>query len=131
MKKNILLIDDDQVFNFLSTKVLQRLGVTDGIHAVTNARDALKLINGHVSDFTTFPDVIFLDINMPMMDGFGFIEAFRKISIPNRDNIVIAIVTSSQDSNDLRRAQELGVTHYLTKPISENSMRPVLASAGI
>jgi CheY-like chemotaxis protein len=66
-----------------------------------------------------------------MMDGFGFIEAFRKISIPNRDNIVIAIVTSSQDSNDLRRAQELGVTHYLTKPISEHSMRPVLASAGI
>jgi CheY-like chemotaxis protein len=131
MKKNILLIDDDQVFNFLSTKVLQRLGVTDGIHAVTNARDALKLISGRVTDVTTFPDVIFLDINMPMMDGFGFIEALRQISIPNREEIVIAIVTSSQDSNDIRRAKELGVTHYLTKPISENAMRPVLASAGI
>lgn len=131
MKKNILLIDDDQVFNFLSTKVLQRLGITDGIHAVTNAKDALKLISGRVSDFSTFPDIIFLDINMPMMDGFGFIEAFRQISIPNRDNIVIAIVTSSADTNDIRRAKELGVTHYLTKPISENSLRPVLASAGI
>lgn len=131
MKKNILLIDDDQVFNFLSTKVLQRLGITDGIHAVTNARDALKLISGRVSDVSTFPDIIFLDINMPVMDGFGFIEAFRQISIPNRENIVIAIVTSSQDSNDLRRAKELGVTHYLTKPISESSLRPVLASAGI
>jgi CheY-like chemotaxis protein len=131
MKKNILLIDDDQVFNFLSTKVLQRLGVTDGIHAVTNARDALKLISGRAADLKTFPDVIFLDINMPMMDGFGFIEAFRKIAIPNRDNIVIAIVTSSQDTNDIRRAKELGVSHYLTKPISENTLRPVLASAGI
>ena len=130
MKKNILLIDDDQVFNFLNTKVLQRLGITDGIHTATNGRDALKLINGMSSDQVVFPDVIFLDINMPIMDGFGFIEAFRKLQVPH-DDVVIAIVTSSQDSNDIRRAKELGINHYLTKPISENSLRPVLASAGI
>jgi CheY-like chemotaxis protein len=131
MKKNILLIDDDQVFNFLSTKVLHRLGITDGIHTATNGRDALKLINGQAGDHESFPDIIFLDINMPIMDGFGFIEAFRKMAMPNQERIVIAIVTSSQDSNDIQRAKELGISHYLTKPISENTLRPVLASAGI
>jgi CheY-like chemotaxis protein len=129
MKKNILLIDDDQVFNFLSTKVLQRLGITEGIHTASNGRDALNLIKGSFTD-ENFPDIIFLDINMPILDGFGFIEAFKKISMPSKDKVVIAIVTSSQDSNDIRRAKELGVTHYLTKPISEKTLRPVLESAG-
>ena len=130
MKQNILLIDDDQVFNFLSTKVLQRMGVTEGIHTATNGRDALDLIKDSFTGKQNFPDIIFLDINMPIMDGFGFIEAFNKISMPQKDKVVIAIVTSSQDLNDIRRAKELGITHYLTKPISEKTLRPVLESAG-
>lgn len=130
MKKNILLIDDDQIFNFLSTKVLQRLGITEGIHTAANGRDALDLIKECFTSKENFPDVIFLDINMPIMDGFGFLEAFKKIATPLKEKVVIAIVTSSQDSNDIRRAKELGITHYLTKPISEKTLRPVLESAG-
>jgi CheY-like chemotaxis protein len=129
MKQNILLVDDDQVFNFLSTKVLHRMGITEGIHTATNGRDALELIKESFTDHN-FPDIIFLDINMPIMDGFGFIEAFKKMNMPEKEKVVIAIVTSSQDSNDIRRAKELGITHYLTKPISEKTLRPVLESAG-
>jgi CheY-like chemotaxis protein len=126
MKKNVLLVDDDQVFHFLGTKVLQRMGFTDEIHTANNGKEALKLINNKLSNLKPFIDIIFLDINMPIMDGFSFIEAFRKMAMPHKEKIKIVIVTSSQDTGDIQRAKDLGITDYLIKPISENSIRSVL-----
>ena len=128
MKKNILLVDDDQVFHFLSTKVIKKMDFTDEIHTATNGREALNVITNRFSGLNPLLDIIFLDINMPIMDGFGFIEAFKKLTVPQKENIRIVIVTSSQDSSDIQRAKELGITHYLVKPISENSIRSVLES---
>lgn len=126
MKKNILLVDDDQIFHFLSTKVIKRMNFTNEILTASNGKDALNVIMSRFSGLQPLLDIIFLDINMPIMDGFGFLEAFKKLAVPQKENIKIVIVTSSQDSDDIRRAKELGVTHYLIKPISETSIRSVL-----
>jgi CheY-like chemotaxis protein len=131
MNNSILLVDDDNIFNFLNRKVLVGMGVTDDIHVALNGNEALKLLNDYFSGTQSFPRVIFLDLNMPIMDGFGFIEAFQRLNSAQNESTLIVIVTSSQNPDDLKRAKELGINHYITKPISENAIRSVLEAAGV
>ena len=63
---------------------------------------------------------------MPVMDGFGFMEAFKKLKLPKKENVSIVIVTSSADPNDLRRAKEMGITAYLTKPVTREALLQAL-----
>jgi len=131
MGKNILLVDDDDVFHLLSSRLLKQLGITKGIHTARNGREAINFITTHDFSNDQGPDVIFLDLNMPIMDGFTFIEHFKEIDLPHKDRIVIVIVSSSQDPKDLARAAELGIEHYLTKPITEQGIKDVLTSVGV
>lgn len=82
MNKNVLLVDDDKICNFITEATLNRLGVAKQIHSALNGKEALDLINGYFQGDLAIPDVIFLDLNMPIMDGFQFIEAFQEIGIP-------------------------------------------------
>jgi CheY-like chemotaxis protein len=127
--KNVLLVDDDQIFNFLSTKTLERMGVAEEIHVALNGEEALALLNNYYQGSLSLPDVILLDLNMPIMDGFGFLEAFKRLSLPRMDRIKIVIVSSSQDPRDIEKARELGVVHYLSKPLTEEKLRSVLEAA--
>jgi CheY-like chemotaxis protein len=130
MIRNILLVDDDEVFHLLSNKLLQRLGITKDIYTARNGKEALDFVLSH--DFSKEgPHVIFLDLNMPIMNGFAFIEALKNRDVSDKGKIVIVIVSSSQDPTDLAKAKELGIKHYLTKPISEDSIREVLTTIGI
>ena len=125
-KKNVLLVHDNQIFNLLNQKTLQMLGVVGEIHVARNGSEALELINQYYIGSRALPEVILLDLNMPIMDGFGFIEAFHKLNIPNIENTLIIVVTSSDNPADMKRAKELGITNYLTKPLSETALRKVL-----
>ena len=124
--KNVLLVDDDKIFNFLSTKILERMRVAEEIHVALNGEEALTLLNNYYQGSMTVPDVILLDLNMPIMDGFGFLQAFRQLSLPKMERIKIVIVSSSEDPQDIARAKELGVTYYLSKPLTEEKLRSVL-----
>jgi CheY-like chemotaxis protein len=124
---NVLLIDDEPVFHMINTKILQRLGLTR-ISTACNGKEALNFFVKSSSGDQTIPDAIFVDLNMPVLDGFGFIEAFARLNIPGKSKPRIAILTSSIDPRDMKRAEELGIQDYLTKPITESSVRSVLES---
>lgn len=124
--KNILLVDDDNVFNFLSTKLLQWSGLANEIQTALNGQEALDLLNNYYMGTAARPDVILLDLNMPVMDGFSFLEAFQKISWPRKHKVCIIIVTSSHNPKDMARAKQMGVAHYLTKPLSQESLLEAL-----
>jgi len=119
---NVLLVDDDKIFNMLSSKTLQRIGHVKEVHTAINGKEAIDLINEYFQGSSTLPDIIQLDLNMPIMDGFEFIHAFQRLNIAGKENVKIIIVTSSQDPKDLDRAKSLGITQYLTKPISEKTL---------
>ena len=127
MKRNIMLVDDDPIFNLLTSKALERIGFTNDFQTASNGEQALRLINSYYSGTHSLPDVIFLDLNMPIMDGFGFVEAFQRLKTPRRKKTKIVILTSSTDPGDIQRAKELGIEHYLTKPVTEHSLRTVMA----
>jgi CheY-like chemotaxis protein len=124
--KNVLLVDDDKLFNFLSSKILERLGMTNEIHAALNGQEAITLFNNYYQGKDTLPDIILLDLNMPVMDGFSFLEAFKKLNIPHKEKVKIIIVTSSIDPTDAKRAQAMGVYKYLRKPITDEDLRTAL-----
>ena len=65
---------------------------------------------------------------MPILDGFGFIEAFKKLIIPQKDKVEIAILSSSFNPSDINRAKELGIAHYINKPISGTTIQSLITS---
>ena len=125
MKKNVLLVDDDYVFNFLNQSILERIGIGNEVYTALNGKEALNLL-GYSSPIRFRPDVILLDLNMPIMDGFGFLEAFKKLNLPDKDKVTIIIVTSSEDPDDMMKARRMGVAHYIPKPVTEKDLRKAL-----
>jgi CheY-like chemotaxis protein len=124
--QNVLLVDDDQVSNFLSKKMLERIGYAGQIHATQNGKEAIELLTEHWRQDHPLPNVILLDLNMPIMTGFDFIEAFNKLDFPDKENVKIIIVTISLDYMDWMKSQQMGIKRYLSKPLSENALRTIL-----
>lgn len=121
-----LLIDDDSVCNFLNKKTLERTGFVNDIQTVLNGKEAIDLFKSYYQESRQLPDLVLLDLNMPIMDGFGFLEAFKALPSPDKENVKIIVVTSSQDPKDISRAKELGIKQYLTKPLMEETLRVAL-----
>lgn len=126
-KKNVLLVDDDSIFQMLGTKALQRVGVNDTrISKAHNGKQALELLKDRS---IPRPNVILLDLNMPVMNGFEFLEAFNNLSPDEKDDTKVVIVTSSESETDIKKARELGAAEYLTKPLKDDKLSAVLAAA--
>jgi len=126
MKKNILLIDDDKIFNFLSEKTISSLGFTNEIHFATNGQHALELLELCKTGEIQKPDIIFLDLNMPIMNGYEFFEAFLAMDLPDKHLITLVILTSSADPEDLKRAKDLGIKYYFNKPLTPDEIKRLI-----
>lgn len=119
-------MDDDKICNFIAESTLNRLGVAKEVHSALNGQEALDLFNGYFQGDVAVPDIIFLDLNMPIMDGFQFIDAFKKLDFPKKENILIVILTSSMNPQDIQQAKSLGIDHYMAKPINEEKIMTLL-----
>jgi CheY-like chemotaxis protein len=126
MKKNIMLVDDDKIFNFLSEKTIISLGLANEIHFATNGEQALKILELYKEGKVAKPDIIFLDIDMPVMDGYEFIEAFSNLDLPDKHLITIVVLTSSIDPRDLQRTKDLGIKYYFNKPLSKDEIKKLI-----
>jgi CheY-like chemotaxis protein len=119
MKKRILLIDDEKVFHLINVKVIEHSGVDCEVEIAANGTQAQEIINKYLTGNISIPDVIFIDLNMPVMDGFQFIRAFKSMEFPHKEKVTLVILTSSVDDKDRQRAKELGIDHFLSKPLTE------------
>lgn len=126
-KKNILLVDDDSIANFLIEKIVQSTGLAERIFKALNGREALEVFLSADAEQTTLPEVVLLDLNMPIMNGFEFIQAFQSLEFEGKKNILIILVTSSDNPSDIERARELGIKYYLTKPISGEMLKGIFS----
>lgn len=126
-KKNILLIDDDFTFNYVARVMLERTQRVQTVSTAMNGREALRELNKSIDAGAPLPDLIFVDINMPVMNGFQFIKAFQEMDLPGKENVSLAMVTSSLDPRDLEEARALGVNMYYSKPLSESDIQAALS----
>jgi len=126
-KPNILIVDDDLVYRFAATKTIAATGLAERIDECNDGLEALNLLKGNIQQPQNLPDVIFLDINMPTMDGWEFLTAFDSIASQFAKPIHIYMVTSSIDKNDIQRSKEFAiVSDYLVKPIFKETFSKIL-----
>jgi CheY-like chemotaxis protein len=126
MKKNIILVDDDKIFNFLNEKTIASLGLANEIHFALNGKQALELLEKYRDGEIARPDIIFLDLNMPVMNGYQFIEAFTNMELPEKHKITIVVLSSSADPNDITRTQRMGIRYYFNKPLSRDEIKKLI-----
>jgi CheY-like chemotaxis protein len=120
------LVDDDPTTNYVNTRLLKRLNVCEEVLVAQNGQRALELLQANCRDGAgTCPTLVLLDINMPVMNGFEFLEAFAQRT-PTQESIVIILLTSSQLDEDLVRAQQLPVADFLNKPLTREKISEVL-----
>ena len=92
-----------------------------------NGQEAIELIREHCLGHDGCPSLIFLDINMPVMNGFEFLDAFHhQLENDLNKSIIIVMLTSSLNPNDIERAKETGVSEFLNKPLTEENLKNVL-----
>ncbi len=116
--KEILLIDDNNIDNYINKYIIDKMDISEKTTAITSPVEALIYLR---TLETAFPDIIFLDIKMPEMDGFGFLEAYNKFSDKQKNNCMIIMLTSSHNINDIERAsQNQYVKKYLNKPLDQS-----------
>ncbi len=115
----VALIDDDEIFQFTALKSLQATHAASAILQFLNGDAALKYLVEKANEKELLPDIIFLDINMPLTDGWMFIEEFRKIKGQLPKRITIYMASSSIDQRDIQKAKAIDeVEDYVFKPIS-------------
>lgn len=119
--KNVLLVDDDYVSNFIADHLLNKFKVCKDITICRNGDEALK----YLQSAEEFPELIFLDINMPVMDGFEFIDAFQRYNM-DRNKTRIIIYTASYNEKDLQLLQTIGFRDFIIKPLTEEKLQNLL-----
>src|SRR5688572_12967290 len=98
--KKILLIDDEPVFNFLHTEIILSSDVDCEIETALNGQQALDIIGKNFKQDNRIHDVIFIDINMPIMNGFEFISSFETLEVVKKGKTILAVVSSSLNVRD-------------------------------
>lgn len=126
MEQRILLIDDEEISNFLAKKLIERVRVNCHVDVANNGQQGLDLLNESNAQHQPLPDFIFLDLNMPVLDGFEFMEAFNQLVIPLKNKIKIFIISSSMDRLDSEKAKQLGAAGFISKPLTMQLVNSLL-----
>ena len=117
--KSILLVDDDEVSNFLSDIIIRDTIEIEEINTCMNGQEALDFLENNIKMPNALPDVIFLDLNMPVMDGWDFLRAYKKLSKSLGKKILVFILSSSVYREDIEFARSFEeVAGFLTKPLT-------------
>jgi CheY-like chemotaxis protein len=117
--KTCLLIDDNYIDNFVTRRILESSNFVDKVIVSQSATDAINSLRaGEI-----IPDVIFLDIRMPMMGGFEFLQEYDKLEIEGKKDIKIFMLSSSLDPIDLRKStNNKYITQFVHKPLTQKTL---------
>lgn len=126
--KTILLVDDDVPTNHLHKLVIRKLDCAENIVMARTGAEAIDVLtkpdeNGNY----LVPELIFLDINMPVMNGWEFLEAYKKLELDQQGKFVVVMLTTSLNPDDQSRANELPqVQDFVSKPLTTDILRKIL-----
>lgn len=125
----ILLVDDDQHDNFFHKIVIEKAKITHDIQIAKNGLEAIEFLKSASTNKFPTPDLIFLDINMPKMNGWEFIEAYEQLEKEQQAKIVIVMLTTSLNPEEKEKAEKSPmVNDFRSKPLTVEMLREIAAT---
>lgn len=119
-----ILIDDNSLDNFINKKMIESNGFAEKVNDYQDAREALEFLKKAPEQ--DWPEIIFLDIMMPEMDGFMFLDEFEKLPEEQRHKIKIVMLSTSESFKDLNRANKNPfVKKFLNKPLTQQVLQAI------
>lgn len=127
----VLLIDDDEPTNFLNKMIIEETGCVNEVKVAQSAREALDYLSGKQQMAgganLPMPELIFLDINMPAMDGWEFLEKYDKLSPEQKASIIVVMLTTSFNPEDESKARKISyISSYRNKPLTQEIIMGIL-----
>jgi CheY-like chemotaxis protein len=125
----IAIVDDDAIFQFIAKRLIDSINAQNKTVIFSDGKDAIDFIHDNLNKVDNIPDIIFLDINMPVMNGWQFLNKYIEIKSKIEKKIIIYIVTSSNNPDDFIQANSIEeVTDYIVKPITREKYTSILNS---
>ncbi len=133
MKKinTVCIVDDDDVYQFTVKYEIERTHLVDQIKSFSDGEQAIQFLKQVAHSPALLPDILFLDINMPIMDGWDFLEEFAQLNPSLDKKVIIYMVSSSINQKDIERAKKINeVTDYLIKPVTRDKLTLLFSEFG-
>jgi CheY-like chemotaxis protein len=124
--RKVMVVDDALIDRVVAKKVMTRHAFAQEVIAVESAMDALEYLNMHNKKTDELPCLIFLDINMPEMSGFDFLDEYQKLPDDIKRKCIIVMLSSSLHPEDEQRALSSPYVHkFLSKPLNADKLREI------
>ncbi len=129
---NIMLIDDDEIFTYIIKKIIDETKLADQINIFGNGREAITYLEEVANNADALPEVIFLDLNMPILDGWGFLEEYIKLKPNLSKKINLYIITTSVSPMDFKKAKSYSeVSDFIVKPMAKERFIEIIKELSV
>ena len=123
----ILLVDDSYEDNFYHQRSIHKLDCTHQVFIAQNGKEALDFLQTSENGKYPSPELIFMDINMPVMDGWEFLKAYEKLDEDQKGEVIIVMLTTSINPDDQEKAKAFqSVKDYINKPLTVELLQEIL-----
>ena len=129
---HILIIDDDEINNFIAAKLIDKIPPKAKVSTCVNGQEGINFVRNKLNNQNEFPDIIFLDINMPLMNGWEFLEEYEQIKNDIKKKVTINMLSSSVYNDDITKAETYStVNKFISKPLTIDKIKDLYESLNI